>query len=246
MIDNEETAEQAYNNIPDKRDPNGPDGPVSFIWRGNGDIALPKELVENGSFETANFSGWVKGFTAGGDFPHYACPGSPDYSVVVSEEAVEGNFAARVGKWTQVYTGGLHGPPMPGEEPAGINWIYQDVELPAAPAKTLTFWWRLKEYDTALWSWFDMFVKDPNTDSNLATVVSRAGKPGVDFGVFWDSDWQYVSYDLSAFAGQTVRLWFGNRQDGYGDQCTTYVDDAQQSNQHPSCILQYLCDFNLS
>ncbi|MBD3315866.1 MAG: hypothetical protein GF344_08775 [Chitinivibrionales bacterium] len=71
-----------------------------------------------------------------------------------------------------------------------------------------------------------MLIKNPATGATLATVVNKAGKPGYDYGTYWESGWKTVSYDLSAFAGQTIRLWFGARQDGWGDQIAVYVDEV--------------------
>jgi len=36
---------------------------------------------------------------------------------------------------------------------------------------------------------------------------------------------QEATCDLSLWAGDTVRLWFGNRQDGWGDQNAVWIDN---------------------
>jgi hypothetical protein len=193
-----------------------------YQFRGDGDIKLPKELVTNGGFETGDLSGWTTGFTLGGDFPEYGAPGG--YWTVTSERKIEGNYAARLGRFDQAYTQGVYGPPQPGDEPSGIDWMYQDVKIPAGTNKTLKFSYKIRTYDTAVWDWFDMYVKDPYTGTILATVVQKAGKPGTRYGEYWENEWTSVSYDLTPFAGREIRLWFGNRQDGWGDQNATYID----------------------
>lgn len=223
MIDNGRTTGAAFNNVPHIDPFSSPNAILKMA--GNGDMELPIDLVVNGSFETGSLApGWTRGNIYGCDFPQYAGPNGP-YEAVVTGNATDGNWSARIGKWTQVYSGGVHGPPMPGEEPCGYNYIYQDVELPQGNP-TLTFSYNVQEYDTAVWSWFDMKLKNPVTDADLATVVNRAGKPGTDYGTYWNGGWQNVTYDLTPWAGQTVRLWFGVRQDGWGDQIATWIDDV--------------------
>lgn len=221
MIDNDKTTGEAFNNVSQVDPYTTPNAILSMA--GDADMELPVNLVVNGSFENA-FLGWTRGQQYGCDFPQYAGPSGP-YEAVVTGNATDGDWSARIGKWTQVYTSGLHGPPMPGEEPCGHNFIYQDVDLPQGSPQ-LTFSYNVQEYDTAVWSWFDMFVKNPATGANLATVVNRAGKPGTDYGVYWNGGWQSVTYDLTPWAGQSVRLWFGVRQDGWGDQIGTWVDNV--------------------
>jgi len=194
-----------------------------YGYVGAGDTELPSELIENGSFETSDLSGWTTGFTEGGDFPEYGCPGG--YRAVTSAYRTEGTYSARLGKFDQPYVYGLHGQAQPGNQPAGREWMYQDVEIPAGSNKTLSFWWKMRTFDTAVWDWFDARILDPGTNQVLATIVDKGGKPGVDYGVYWENDWQTVGYDLSAFAGQIIRLRFDQRCNGWGDQTATYIDE---------------------
>jgi hypothetical protein len=193
-----------------------------YGYVGDGNLKLPIELMENGNFETGDLSGWTTGFTEGGDFPYYGSPGG--YYTVISERKVEGMYSARLGRFDQTYTQGLYGPPQIGDEPSGQDWMYQDVEIPAGSHKTLKFSYKIRTYDTVIWDWFDAKISNPSTGITLATVVSHAGKPGYDYGEYWENDWQEVMYDLSPYAGQTIRIQFECRQDGWGDQTAVYVD----------------------
>ncbi|RKY43971.1 MAG: hypothetical protein DRP81_06240 [Candidatus Omnitrophota bacterium] len=227
LVNDRKTTGQAYNSMTTTTDP--ATGATLRI-AGDHNLVLPAELVTNGSFETGDFSGWTRGNLYGCDFPYYAGP-SGRYEAVVTGNATDGTYSARIGKWDQVYTGGVHGPARPGDEPCGYNFIYQDVELPAGVGKTLKFSYNIQEYDTAVWSWFDVFIKDPTTGSNLATVLYHAGKPGYDYGVYWNGGWHDVTFDLTPWAGQTIRLWFGVRQDGWGDQIAVWIDNVSISCQ---------------
>lgn len=193
-----------------------------YGYVGAGDLELPSELIVNGSFETGDLSGWTTGFTQGGDFPEYGCPGG--YWTAMSERRVEGQYSARLGRFDQPYVYGLYGQPMPGFQPAGREWMYQDVEIPAGTIKTLSFWWMIRTFDTAVWDWFDARILNPSNNQVLATIVSQAGKPGTDYGEYWENSWQQVTYDLSAFAGQTIRIQFDCRCNGWGDQTAVYID----------------------
>jgi len=217
-----ETAKEAFEHAIQENGEHA--GTAYFKMKGDGDLTISvKNLVENGNFEKGNLSGWTTGFTRGGDFPEYAGPGG--YWTVISERKVEGDYAARLGRFDQTYTQGLYGPPQPGDEPAGIDWMYQDIEIPERLQTTLKFYYKVRTYDTTAWDWFIMQIRDPETNAVLATVIDKAGKPGYDYGEYWESDWKEVNYDLSAFAGRKIRLWFGCRQDGYGDQTAVYIDN---------------------
>jgi bacillopeptidase F (M6 metalloprotease family) len=38
--------------------------------------------------------------------------------------------------------------------------------------------------------------------------------------------WTQVTYDLTSYKGQTIRIYFNDHQDGYGDLTYMYVDDV--------------------
>lgn len=181
-------------------------------------------LVINGSFEIGDFSGWNTGFLYGCDFPGYGTPSG--YTTVIAGNATDGTYSARLGRWDQIYTGGLYGPPAPGTEPCGYDYIYQDIKTPSGTTLSFNFSYNIQTFDTAVWDWLDVFVTDPTNGMSFATVVSQDGKPGYDYGVYWNGGINNVTFDLTPFAGQTIRLWMGNRQDGWGDQTAVWIDNV--------------------
>ena len=38
--------------------------------------------------------------------------------------------------------------------------------------------------------------------------------------------WTQVTYDLTSYKGQTIRIYFNDHQDGYGDLTYMYIDDV--------------------
>jgi bacillopeptidase F (M6 metalloprotease family) len=38
--------------------------------------------------------------------------------------------------------------------------------------------------------------------------------------------WTHVTYDLTTYQGPTIRLYFNDHQDGYGDLTYMYLDDV--------------------
>ena len=186
-------------------------------------------VLRNGGFETGDLKSWTAGFTPGGapTFPGFAGPNGP-YVSAVGEDHLEGAYSARVGRWDQPYQGGggLNGPAQPGAEPAGTDWVYQDVKLPTSVQSIkLNFGSNIVTYDAGIWDWFDMSVQDADAGGVLmALKTAAAPNPGPDYGLFYTTGWQNTAADLTPFAGKKIRLWFGNHQDGYGDQNAVYID----------------------
>ncbi len=103
----------------------------------------------------------------------------------------------------------------PGAEPNGNSSFYQQITVPAAGG-TLSFWWDGYTEDSVTYDWQDAYVTD--TSGNiLATIMHVAQTTG---------SFTQKTYDMSAFAGQTVRIEFLVHQDGFGDVTNMYVDDV--------------------
>jgi hypothetical protein len=186
-------------------------------------------VLQNGGFETGDMKAWKIGFTPGTapTFPQYAGPAGP-YVKAVSEDRRDGAFSARIGRWDQPYRGGgeRNGPAQPGAEPAGTDWMYQDVKLPTeVQSIKLGFAYNINTYDSGEWDWFDMIVQDAESGAVLLPMQQgTAPNPGPDYGLFYTTGWQSTSADITSLAGKTIRVWFGNHQDGFGDQNAVYID----------------------
>jgi uncharacterized repeat protein (TIGR01451 family) len=158
--------------------------------------ARATEVVVNGGFETGAFgSAWVHGaFRGGNNNPNLA-----DH-VVLPDLPYSGNYSALLGfKYVTQTTG-------------ATGWMYQTVTIPAtASSATLNFKVRQQGYDSTP---YDPFVAQIRSVTNvvLATVLNQTF-PEYN-NQYKDSDWLSddntppVGFNMMAYAGQTVRLYF--------------------------------------
>jgi hypothetical protein len=233
MVPNDQTqpstAQQAFDSIANKCDSHT--SPACLWMR----FALPdwnnfifsQGGLVNGDFETGDWTGW----THGGDFDSYAN--------VVSAEKHGGQFAAGIGRWDSAYNGN-----NPTLEPFGTEYFYQDCVVPNNVTQLRFDWWQ-EGYDTANWDWFDAYIMDTNGNV-LQTLMYHGGKPGLNYGPYWNTSsltpvsypsgspgiavgggWYEVIADVSAYRGQKIRIYFDQRLDGFGDQTRTYIDDVR-------------------
>jgi hypothetical protein len=164
-------------------------------------IQFGVELIENGSFETGDFSGWnVSTASTGGE-------GTPFRFWSVSR-AGAGGFSGYgivpVAPQDGLYVA-WHG--FGGGGPLEFR-MYQDVHIPAGTTLNLT--WK----DRIQWNFccgatlpnsYDVQLRDPSTNAvltSLYTFSTGAGRGYRRVG------WRSHGYDLSAYAGQTVRIFF--------------------------------------
>jgi hypothetical protein len=117
----------------------------------------------------------------------------------------------------------LLGTLTPGNEPLGDVQISQTLVLDAGGSPKLTFSeWPLSTDSVT----FDQqYVR--------VTPISPAG-PTVVLMNEARNDQTYIarSFDLTPFAGMTVKLTFGVHQDGFGDQTAMFVDDVSVTTQN--------------
>jgi len=109
--------------------------------------------------------------------------------------------------------GGVAGQP----EPNGDSWADQQIQIPSAVSRaTLSFWYYAASTDTIQYDWQDAQVR--NTSN------------GVLINIFHMCDnsqvWTQRTVDLTAYRGQTVRIYFNAHGDGYGDLTTLWIDDV--------------------
>lgn len=168
------------------------------------------ELVLGGGFETGGFdAAWTHGASnMGGNWN----PSWADHAVV-ADLPYTGAWSALLGyKYTS-----------PGRERYGF--MYQDVSIPSsASSAVLGFRYRMQGFDGRGYDPFRVTVRDLS-GTVLATVVDYAfGDGGTQYK---DSGWIDVRYDMSAWAGQTVRIEF--RQHNLSDNryaTWVFMDDV--------------------
>jgi hypothetical protein len=103
-------------------------------------------------------------------------------------------------------------------EPNGDSSIQQTIIVPAGGA-TLSFWYRPSTTDTITYDWQEAQIRN-TSGATLAQVFKVASNSGT---------WTQVTYSLSAYAGQTIVLWFNDHEDGFGDLTYMYLDDVSAS-----------------
>ena len=159
--------------------------------------AAAGELVVNGSFETGDFGpSWVHGAYRGGNFN----PNNGDHIVVPDLPFGTGGYSALLG---YKYTTQLR------------NWagfMYQEVTLPTnISSATLYYKVRQQGYDSTPYDPFRAQIR--NTSNNVLQTVLLMTFPEYNYQ-FKDSGWlddddsPPVGFDMMAYEGQTVRLYF--------------------------------------
>jgi hypothetical protein len=110
-----------------------------------------------------------------------------------------------------------------GETP-GDSSIYQTITVPAG-SPVLTFWYRTQTVDSIAFDWQDAYIQD-TSGNTLATI----------FHLCQTSDWAQRAFDLSPFAGQTVRVVFLAHGDDAGDPTSMNIDDAAVVQGGACCV----------
>ena len=80
---------------------------------------------------------------------------------------------------------------------------------------TLSYWYRPFTTDVITFDWQDVYITDLSNNV-LATVMHVCQTAG----------YTNMTFNMAAFAGQTVRVQFLVHQDGFGDVTNMYVDDV--------------------
>ena len=104
-----------------------------------------------------------------------------------------------------------------GSEPNGDSSLYQAITIPSTATKaTLTFWYWPSTTDTITYDWQEAQVRN-SSGATLAQIMKVASNTQV---------WTQVTYDLTTYKGQTIRVYFNDHQDGFGDLTYMYLDDV--------------------
>jgi uncharacterized repeat protein (TIGR01451 family) len=173
------------------------------------------ELVQNGGFEAGGFTGWIHG--AGNTSGQYNTAWA-DHSVVL-DYPFAGSYSALLGfKYTA-------------QRANRFGYMYQDVAIPTNISRaTLFFKFRQQGYDGLQYDPFRMQIRS-TANAVLATVITYAFAEWND--QFKDSGWldddnaSPAGYNMTSYAGSTVRLYF--RQDNLTDnlyETWVFVDDV--------------------
>ncbi len=104
-----------------------------------------------------------------------------------------------------------------GSEPNGDSSLYQAITIPSTATKaTLTFWYWPSTTDTITYDWQEAQLQN-SSGATLAQIMKVASNTQV---------WTQVTYDLTTYKGQTIRVYFNDHQDGFGDLTYMYLDDV--------------------
>jgi uncharacterized repeat protein (TIGR01451 family) len=173
------------------------------------------EIVVNGGLETGSFTGWTHG--AGNTSGQYNAAWA-DHAVVL-DDPFAGSYSALLGfKYTA-------------QRANRFGYMYQDVAIPTNISRaTLYFKFRQQGYDGLQYDPFRMQIRN-TANTILATVITFAFTEWND--QFKDSGWldddnvSPAGYNMTSYAGSTVRLYF--RQDNLTDnlyETWVFVDDV--------------------
>src|SRR6266540_4120658 len=157
-------------------------------------------LIQNEGFETGSFPPWV-------------IDGHTNDPVVATNFAHTGTHSAFAGGNPQANTYCEEN----NNEPLGDSSFYQQFG-PVPASATLSFWHKDCTNDSITFDWQDAYITN-SSGTILQTIYHLCDT----------ADWTNQTVDMSAYAGQTVRIKFLVHQDGFnppGDTTGQWVDDV--------------------
>jgi hypothetical protein len=102
-------------------------------------------------------------------------------------------------------------------EPNGESALYQTISIPStATTATLTFWYLGASTDVITYDWQEAQVQN-TAGTKLAQIMKVCTNA---------QKWTQVTYNLIAYKGQIIRIYFNAHGDGYGDDTYMYLDDV--------------------
>jgi len=139
-----------------------------------------------------------------------ATPGGVGF--VQSSIGVNG-VSGEIGRWDTPYPNADSGEPAPGLEPDGASTLAIDVDVNDGGAVSFDF--QLLTYDAGIYDWLDIYLITP---TGTVSLVDQLGKPGGDYGDYWQSARITIKQSLDNWKNQRVTFVFSVQQDGWGDQ----------------------------
>lgn len=96
---------------------------------------------------------------------------------------------------------------------------YQTITIPAnAASATLSFWYYPICYDTPLYDWQEVILWTPSWGYITRPIEKMCSN---------SQTWTHHTFDLTAYKGQTIILYFNVYNDGLGNLKTAmYLDDV--------------------
>src|SRR5438094_4550407 len=145
----------------------------------------------------------VNGGFETGSFPPWVIQDTLPTPVVSNLQAHSGTFSGHVGSF-------------PGGETPGDSSFYQQFVVPAGGG-TLTFWHWTRTVDSIDFDWQDAYITN-TSGTILATIFHQCTN---------NQAWVNQTFDMTPYAGMTVRIKFLAHGDNAGDPTDMFVDDVQ-------------------
>jgi serine protease len=140
----------------------------------------------------------------------------------LSSWTASGAFLPRVS--TTAHTGGSSAQIGSAGPVNGNSTLTQSVAIPAGNSR-LTFWYQPHCTDTVTYDQIQAQIRSAS-GTTLATALNVCPT---------GTAWTQVTFDTSAYAGQTVVLWFNDHDDGYaGDPTYFLLDDVAVASYVPT------------
>ena len=197
--------------------PNGAPGPMSFTVPAGATFLLVVTEVTAAAGCPTGYTVTVDGLACGGglctelvqnggfetgDLTGWTVDGTSNTPVVNTAQPHTASYSALLGN-------------VSGGEPNGNSSFYQTITVPAAPA-SLSFWYWPYSTDSITFDWQDAYIQD-GAGVTLATIMHLCSNAQA---------WTNQTFDLTPYAGQTIRIKFLVHQDGFGDDTAMYLDDV--------------------
>ncbi len=124
---------------------------------------------------------------------------------VTTAQAQSGSYSALLGQTSK-------------PEVDGNSDIYQTITIPSSATKvTLNFYYYPGTNDTIEYAYQECLIQN-TSGSTLATVLKVANN---------SRGWKEVTYDLTSYAGETIRVYFAVHGNGYSsDYIYMYLDNV--------------------